>query len=235
MNEYPQALWVCVIVGDFVGLWVVARCCFQLCHQTVARLPLAGATLLRGWLRAWPDLSVPAAAAGLLLASAGVLQWLLRLGCLRWCVSGTTLTRRLVFCAWARFFLGRFGGFVGFWVCDLWIYRLLCVWLCRFVCLWVALWLCGFIFLRCSFHLLSQICYRSFSPFEMRQAIPQRPTCTSCDFETICSFSKHFLCIFFRHSPIALCLHSSFTSINYASITFDTINGHIIRISFAGT
>ena len=89
MNEYPQALWVCVIVGDFAGLWVVARCCFKLCHQTVARLPLAGATLLRGRLRAWPDLSVPAAAAGLLLVSGGVLSWLLRLGCLRWCISGT--------------------------------------------------------------------------------------------------------------------------------------------------
>ena len=57
---------------------------FGLLQHARAGQPLDGATLLGERLCAWPDLSVPAAAARLLLASVGVLQWLLRLGCLRW-------------------------------------------------------------------------------------------------------------------------------------------------------
>ena len=68
-------------VYDLMAVYVMQ---FGLLQHARAGQPLDGATLLWERLCAWPDLSVPAAAARLLLASVGVLQWLLRLGCLRW-------------------------------------------------------------------------------------------------------------------------------------------------------
>ena len=141
--------------------------------------------------------------------------WPARACCSGFCASaacvGAFLAPRLRdgrFSALGRDFFG--GGFVGLYVSECVICGFIGFCVCGFVSLCVCGWLCGFVgssscvaaficsakyVTAASVHLKCAKQYRNVQ--RAHRAPPQRPTCTSCDFETFCSFSKHFLCIFF--------------------------------------